>query len=187
MKLQPKHKSFADSYLETGNASESARRAGYSAPSAGVTGSKLLRRLDVQQYLADKAAKLQSATDVTQDKVIEELSALAFANIADFITVDADGHPTVDFSTATPEQLRAITSVATKSRALYDKEGRVVGKEKQSRFTMADKYKGLELLGKHIGMFKEPETRVVIDIADRLLMARQRVASLGADASSVSD
>src|SRR6478752_1453026 len=130
MKLQPKMKIFADKYLETGNASESARCAGYSAPSAGVTGSKLLKRLDVQEYLATKAAKLQSVTDLSQDRVIGELSALAFANIADFITVDDDGHPVVDFSTATPEQLRAITSVATKSRTLYDKEGKSVGTEK---------------------------------------------------------
>lgn len=112
---------------------------------------------------------------------------MAFANIADFITVDANGHPQVDFSTATPEQLRAITSVASKNRSIYDKDGRKVADEQTSRFTMADKYKGLELLGKHIGMFKEPETRVVLDVADRLLLARRRLASLGADDASLSD
>jgi hypothetical protein len=37
---------------------------------------------------------------------------------------------------------------------------------------MADKYRGLELLGKTVGMFKSEEQRVVVDIADRLLRAR---------------
>jgi hypothetical protein len=42
---------------------------------------------------------------------------------------------------------------------------------------MADKYRGIELLGKTVGMFKEAEQRVVLDIGERLLRARGRVVA----------
>ncbi len=102
---------------------------------------------------------------------------MAFANIGDFIRVDDDGLPQVDFSGATPEQLKAISSIATKRRTTTDKDGRVT-EDQESKFTMTDKYRGLELLGKHLGLFKEAEQRVVVDVADRLLNARMRMKQL---------
>ena len=176
-RLDPKHKLFADKFLETGRIGQSAREAGYAESCANVTGNKLLKRPDVQQYLASKAAKLSTIVEDRQSKVIRELETMAFANIADFIRIDSEGMPQVDFSNATPEQLRAITSVASKRRTTTDKDGRVTV-DKESRFTMADKYRGLEMLGKIEGLFKPEEHKVVVDVADRLLHARQRLNRL---------
>jgi len=105
------------------------------------------------------------------------MEALAFANIADFITVDADGLPQVDFSRATEEQLRAISNVASKRTTRTDRDGGVTV-EVSSRFAMADKYRGLELLGRSMGMFRDAEQRIVVDVADRLLHARARLANM---------
>lgn len=172
--LHPKFKAFADNYLVSGNASQSARDAGYSPASAGVTGSKLLKRPDIQVYLQAQAAKLTETTEDLQTKVLRELDTMAFTSIANFIRIDADGLPQVDFSNATEEQLRAIASVATKRRTATDKDGKTVVDE-EAKFTMADKYRGLEMLGRHVGLFKADEQRVVVDVADRLLHARARM------------
>ena len=182
--LSGKHKAFADAYIATGNASESARRAGYSSQCAGVTGHKLLRRPDVQEYLANMTAKVHEAEEEDlRDRVNKELSTLAFANIADFISIDDDGTPRVDLSNATPEQLRAIASVKSKTRKIYNKEGEHIATETESAFAMSDKYRGLELIGKTLGMFKADEQRLVVDVADRLLAARGRLRRLESDDS----
>lgn len=176
--LQPKHKLFADKYLVCGNASESAVHAGYSKRSRGVTGSKLLARPDIKLYLAEQTEKLSANTEDIQSRWLKEVEALSFASIGDFISIDEDGHPQVDFSTATPEQLKAIASVASKQRNYYDNRGNKIGDEKSSRFAMADKYRGLDMIARHLGLYKEAEQRVVVDVADRLLAARQRFAKL---------
>jgi hypothetical protein len=184
--LKSNHKIFADHYLRTGNASESARKAGSTAKACHVTGHKWLRRPDVQQYLATAAAKLAApraeAAEQAKDlkaRVIQELSTMAFANIAEFITVGDDGLPRVDFSGASEEQLRAITSIKTKKTKRLDKDGNVVAEDFEAGFTLADKYRGLELLGRTQGIFRDAEQRVVVDVADRLLTARGRLAQAG--------
>jgi len=174
--LDQQMKKFADQYLILGKISAAARAAGYSPKSAHVTGNRLLKRPDVQAYLTAKATKQAESVDDLQTRVVKEMEALAFANIKDFIRIDENGRPQVDFSTATEDQLRSISSVASKQTTRIGKDGDVT-EEVSSRFTMADKYRGLELLGRTMGMFKDTETRVVLDVADRLLHARQRLLS----------
>ena len=181
MKLSGKHKIFADKYLETGNASASARHAGYVGNNVGISGHRLANMPKIAAYLAAQMAKQQTTQDTLQSRVLRELETLAFATVKDFISIDGDGLPQVDFTNATEDQLRAIASVSTKTRELRDKDGAVIGASKEARFTMADKYRGLELLGKHVGMFKEAEQRVVVDVADRLLSARNRLRDMEAE------
>ena len=173
--LHPQHKKFCDEYLATHKISESARRAGYSEKSAHVSGNRLLKRADVRSYLASRVAEQDVVQEDLASQVIKELKDLAFANIADFITVDEDGKPQIDFSAATPEQLKAIASVKSKTSRKYNAKGEHIATDSESAFTLADKYRGLELLGKHIGLFKADEQRVVVDVADRLLTARRRL------------
>lgn len=84
----------------------------------------------------------------------------------------------VDFSTATPAQLRAITKIKNKTRTVYSPKGDVVGVEQNNEFSIADKYRGLEMLGKHIGMWKTEEQKIVVDVADRLLESRKRLLNV---------
>lgn len=187
--IAPHHKVFADEYLRTSNASASAKVAGSSARNLGVQGYKWLKRPDVQAYLAQRAEQLSKQlaeneeAEPLQLRLQQELEKMAFANIAKFIRIE-DGKPVVDFSTATEEDLAAITSVKTKTTRRYDGKGQHIATEDNADFTMADKYRGIELLGKTVGMFKSEEQRVVVDIADRLLRARGRVAPLLGDNAS---
>jgi phage terminase small subunit len=181
--LTPQHKKFADEYLVTQNASEAARRAGYSAKNPGVQGSKLLARADIKQYLATRVAELSTQVTETADdlaaRVIEELKLGAFSTIENFIRIDDDGKPQIDFSAATPEQLRAITSVKSKTSRKYNGKGEHIATDSEAAFTLRDKDRSLEMLGRHLGLFKSDEQRVVIDVADRLLAARRRMRELG--------
>ena len=50
-KLTPKQKAFADYYIETGNATEAAIRAGYSKKTARVIGQENLTKPAIKQYI----------------------------------------------------------------------------------------------------------------------------------------
>lgn len=63
MKLTEKQKRFADYYIESGNATESYKRAGYKATSdniAGVESFKLLRNPKVSEYIAERNKQMES-------------------------------------------------------------------------------------------------------------------------------
>lgn len=180
--LKPNELKFAEAYIRSGNAKRSAIEAGYSSNGASTTGHTLLRRTRIAEYIRSRQesmlAQEQKVTDSLQQRVLAELEAMAFANIADFVTIDEDGNPQVDLSNATREQLRALTNLKTKKTSRYDGRGNHIADEVNVSVNMADKYRGLQLLGQTLGMFKEPEQKIVVDVADRLLKARQRVLTI---------
>lgn len=54
MKLTPKQKAFADYYIECGNATEAARKAGYQSKSLGEDAAKTLKSPKVSAYIAER-------------------------------------------------------------------------------------------------------------------------------------
>ena len=71
--LTPRQQSFVDFYVTCRNGAEAARRAGYAAPSARITASRLLTKANINAALAAAEAKLARKSDITKAKVIEEL------------------------------------------------------------------------------------------------------------------
>jgi phage terminase small subunit len=63
----------------------------------------------------DRVAELQAARvqllKVTQDQVVREFAKLAFVNMQDFITVQADGSAYTDLSKLTRDQAVAIQEI----------------------------------------------------------------------------
>lgn len=70
MKLTIKQQKFADYYIESGNATQSAIKAGYSAKYANGNAPKLLQNTVVKAYIEDKLAQLES------DKIADLTEAL---------------------------------------------------------------------------------------------------------------
>lgn len=171
----PRHQVFADNYLRGGSATQAAIDAGYSVRTASVQAAQMLSKPDVASYVAAQRAKSTANTLIDATRWQTELGRAAFSNIDDFISVDGDGNPTIDLSNATRDQLAAVQSVKTRKRTIYNKDGDVIGTEQQNELRLWDKLRALELLGKHAGFLKDTESRVVIDVADRLLTARGRV------------
>ena len=56
MALTPKQQAFADYYLETGNATEAAKRAGYSEQTAGIIGFDNVDIIDLFNLRLDSVA-----------------------------------------------------------------------------------------------------------------------------------
>ena len=60
MKLTPKQQAFADYYIQTGNATEAAIKAGYSEKTAKETGYENLTKPHIKQYIEEKQKELGS-------------------------------------------------------------------------------------------------------------------------------
>lgn len=139
-KLTEKQKRFVAEYLVDLNATQAAIRAGYSPKTANRIGSQNLSKVDVQTEIEKRRASLRNKLEITQEKVIEELAAVAFANGADFAQVTKTGLVRIIPTEDIPQDKRkAIASI---------KEGQYGTEVK-----VHDKVKALELLAKHLGMF----------------------------------
>lgn len=87
-------------------------------------------------------AERSRRTGVTAERVIQELAKIAFVNAMDVI----DPKTATVKEDALSEDTAAILSVKVKT---FGEDGF------EREIKMADKIKALELLGKHMGMFKE--------------------------------
>lgn len=73
-KLTKKERIFADEYIKTTNATQSAIKAGYAENSASVTGSKMLRKPKVRQYIDEVMSERSNNTIATADEVLQYLT-----------------------------------------------------------------------------------------------------------------
>ena len=71
-KLTPKQKAFADYYIETGNATEAARRAGYKKPN--VQGSQNLEKLSIKSYIQERIKALDEKRIAKGEEVLQYLT-----------------------------------------------------------------------------------------------------------------
>ena len=140
-KLTAKQQRFCDEYLIDLNATQAAIRAGYSPRTAEQAASRLLTIVKVSDEIAREMAERSKRTGINQDRVLMEIAKMAFVNIDDVIDL---GTAEVK-STATKDDLACIQSVKIKPTEF--------GTEREIR--LCDKKSNLELLGKHLGMFKD--------------------------------
>ena len=73
-KLTPKQKAFADYYIELGNATEAAIRAGYNKKTARQIGSMNLTKVDIKQYIEERLAKIEDARIAKGEEVLQYLT-----------------------------------------------------------------------------------------------------------------
>lgn len=73
-KLTPKQQAFADYYIELGNATEAAIRAGYNKKTARQIGSMNLTKVDIKQYIEERLAKIEDARIAKGEEVLQYLT-----------------------------------------------------------------------------------------------------------------
>lgn len=129
-KLTDKQKRFVEEYLIDLNATQAAIRAGYSENSAMEQGYQLLQKTSVQNAIQKAQNERSERTQVTQDDVINGLLEIIAMSTGKKVVVETD---------------------VTKNE-----NGELVGFDiAKTKFEPAAANKALELLGKHLGMFKD--------------------------------
>lgn len=144
-KLTAKQKRFIEEYLIDLNATQAAIRAGYSPHTAGAIGHENLNKPEIRARIDKALAERSKRTGINADRVVRELARIALVNPANVIDFDV----ATIFDDASEDDLAAIASVKVKT--IPGENGDIVEREVR----MYDKNRALELLGKHLGMFKD--------------------------------
>ena len=148
------------------NASRAARDVGYATKSASVEASRLLGNADVQAEITRQRAILAAQEDVTPEKIVAELAAIAFADLGDYIRIHPDGTASVDLGNMPPDATRAIASLNT------DTSSTSAGKRvTKLRFKLHDKHAALVTLAKTLGMLQEGSVNLTVNAYDSAKMA----------------
>lgn len=128
--LTPKQQRFVEEYLIDLNATQAAIRAGYSERTAKSIGQENLTKPDIQKAIEEAQNKRAERTEITQDYVLGNIQKVVERCMQQEAVMARDGSPLL---VEGPEGDLACLFEFKETGAL----------------------KGLELLGKHLGMFKD--------------------------------
>ncbi len=143
--LTAKQKRFVEEYLIDLNATQAAIRAGYSPKTAEQEGYKLVQKSSVSEEIIKAIAERSKRTGISQDRVIQELARIAFVNPQNVIqTSNASVRQDISEDDAACIQAVKVKMSESENGSSCEREVR-----------LNDKLKALELLGKHLGMFKD--------------------------------
>ena len=87
--LTPKQKAFAEEYIKCANASEAARKAGYSAKCAGQIGEENLKKPEISAYINDRMAKIDEERIASADEVLRFYSSVMRGEMTDQFGIEA--------------------------------------------------------------------------------------------------
>lgn len=133
---------FVEEYVVDCNATDAARRSGYSCP---VIGAQLLKEPLVAEAVLAAMAKRRERTEASADKTLRELASLAYADPGDVF--EPDGVTLRSLSTMPISSRHTISSIKVK-RFLDPKKG----PGELVSITFWDKNKALQMIGKHQGL-----------------------------------
>ena len=126
--LTPKQQRFVEEYLIDLNATQAAIRAGYSAKTAAVIGAENLIKPYIQKAIQEAQNKLTERTEITQDYVLTNIKRVIERCMQQEAVQARDGSPLL----------------------VEGPEGDLAC---QFEFKETGALKGLELLGRHLGLF----------------------------------
>lgn len=155
MALTPKQRRFADEYMIDLNPTRAYRAVYLSVKkdeTAAAAAARLLKNVNVSDYIAERRQAQQQRTGITQDRVLRELECIGFAKASDYAKVDGSLVTITSTDQLSPEQVAAIAGI---------EQGKFGIKIK-----LHDKLKALELLGKHLGMFDKNAASHETEIED---------------------
>lgn len=154
-----RHERFCQEYLKDLNGTKAYLRIYGKVKGARVSASKLLSRTNVSKRVVELKEKRGKRLEITQDMVLRELAILAFSDFRDY------GQIINEYVTANKNRLlspegrlklkmfKNMKKGATK--AIKSISESITKDGIQIKFKLHGKEKPLELLGKHVDLFKE--------------------------------
>jgi len=86
--MTAKQERFVKAYLKCLNATEAAKKSGYSERSAKTLGARLLANPDVKREIATRQAAIAKHADIEKASLVRQLAAMIFTNVSDIVEWD---------------------------------------------------------------------------------------------------
>lgn len=121
--LTLKQKKFADEYIISGNATESAIKAGYSSKYANTNVSKLLQNTTIKSYIDERLAQLESEKIADQQEVLKYLSAVMRGEMTEqtLKSVGESGQVITEIDVGAKDRIKAAELLGKRYRLWTDK------------------------------------------------------------------
>lgn len=175
MPITAKQRRFAEEYVVDLNATQAAKRAGYSENSAHVQGPRLLDNADIQAAILDMRADRSKRTGIDAAWLLNRLADEAEADVADLYDDNGNLKPVKEWPKIWRQGLVAGLDVEMVKAGGSDPDA---GMSIIKKIRLSDRVKRLELIGKHIGVKAFEETvrvKGLEGLGERLARAAQRI------------
>jgi len=166
-KLRPRQEAFVREYVLDFNATRAALAAGYSEKTARQMGSENLSKPYIQEAIKQR---LQDKI-MTQEEALVRFAEQARTDMKDFLTIDDQGNASVDFLKA--QKLNKLHLIKSITPTRYG-----------TKVELIDPQAALRDVGKNLGMFKEQNINIEIDLTKLTDEQIERLAK-GEDVYSV--
>jgi phage terminase small subunit len=149
--LNQKQEIFCNEYLVDLNATQAAVRAGYSEKSANEQAGRLLVNASIQARISELMQERMSRLNIDQDKAVKELTKVVLAKMSDVADFDGDclkfkSIEEIDKNEIDSSVIESIQSVDTKFG-------------KSIKLKLHSKMAAMDILFKHLGLYKKPEEK----------------------------
>lgn len=176
-KLNDKQRRFCEEYLVDLNATQAAIRAGYSEKTAGSIGFTLLKKAEIGEVVQSLQAKRSKRTDITADKVLQELAKIGFSDIREAMRWTKDKAELIPSADISDEAAGAIAEVMYDVTDRYDDNGNL-SRNVRTKVRLYDKRMALVDIGRHLGMFdRKDDDDDTLTAEDYSSMAQEAVSA----------
>lgn len=103
--MNERQKRFVDFYIQTGNASEAARRAGYSERTARYIGTRLIANVNIQRAIDERLKELENHRVADTQENLERLTSIARGEVTEEIVTNTGKQFTIPAKVA--ERIKA--------------------------------------------------------------------------------
>ena len=175
--LDQKHFLAVEYFMQGLTRTESLLKAGFAPSTARTQVNRIFGRTDVQREIEKRRQKVRTRSHIMVDRVIEELSRIAYFNIGHFIEVDDQGNLYYDFTEADMEDFAAIGAVTIETYMEGKGEGAV--SVKRVKVVPYDKKAALDSMARIFGIFQDNlalSTGEGGSLEERLMAGRNRMA-----------
>lgn len=118
MPLTEKQLAFCEFYIECGNATEAAKKAGYSKKTAYSVGSENLKKPEVSAYIENRLEEQRAKRIASADEVMEFFSAVMRGEVKDAFDLD----PALDTRIAAGKEImKRYNAAADRNRTSEEK------------------------------------------------------------------
>ncbi|QEH97297.1 terminase small subunit [Gluconobacter thailandicus] len=148
--LTPKQARFVEEYLVDLNATQAALRAGYSQKTAAKIGSENLKKPEIQNAISEAQGRRSERTEITQDRVLQELAKLGFGDIRAIFSENGSLKRPTDMD---EDAAARISSIEVVVKPVPGTQGQEV--EHVAKIKLWDKLGALTQLGRHLGLFTD--------------------------------
>jgi len=138
MQLEDKEQAFVNEYMVDFNAGKAAARAGFADSCAAAYGRKMLLNSMIRFCIMCRQLELRDISQVTSQAVLTELTKIAFADIGEYVEFNNNMVTLRDSG-------KVDTSVISE----------VQSTQYGVKIKLHNKANALEMIGKHLGMFKD--------------------------------